>query len=267
MNTLELAISERNRLVRFSIFTSVFGFALAVSARDPFLNIDIPFPGSDTGNITAGHVVVLGQPALWLLYLLLCSQILRYSQFLSKVDLLDYQRLHIDWRPVSDLDCSTSQRYIHNLGEFFRWFAVLFLPILATTILYKSQFDFYSFGDPGLKDSMMILDDPTICDCNWKQMDLLTILRNDFDTIKPSYLELTRDQCSYFKKSNTPLSNATVAVSESQTKTICEERETQRQEILVRMPRLYQPLNFLISTAFQVPVVLLCIFLTYRFFA
>lgn len=266
MNALEFAISERNRLVWLSITTSVLGFAFAVAARDPFLNINLPFTGTEVGNITAGHVVLLGHPLLCLLYLLLCSQIYRYHGLILTSCVTDNARRHLDWRLVSNFEGSMLARSLQTLSECFRWFALLVVPLIASVILYESQFHFYYSPLEASDNRLRIYDNRHYCDKKWKKIDLEYIFRNNFQTIVASYLKLRRNQCEYSEETNTNPSDFKRSSNDNVDVIECEEREKLRKKLLARLPLLYQPLNYLISTAFQVPVVIIFVVLSFHFF-
>ena len=97
MDMLALAVSERNRLVRMAIFTSAVGIVFALWARDPYLTVSLPFSGSEAGNLTAGHIVLVGHPLYCLLYILLTSQLFRYDKLLSRLAESDVKQF--DWKP------------------------------------------------------------------------------------------------------------------------------------------------------------------------
>ena len=62
MTLLELAVTERNRLVRFCILFNTLALVSVIWARDPLLNISTPFTADDVANITVGHIILRVRP-------------------------------------------------------------------------------------------------------------------------------------------------------------------------------------------------------------
>ena len=224
MNLLELVVTERNRLVRYSILTSIVGVVLAIWARDEFLNITTPFSGSNEGNITAGHAVLIGHPIFCTLFLLLTAQIFRYKNLVTQLPI--QQQNHLDWKFSVQNDDSRFMKITRSICEFFKWFAMVGVPVLASFILFFSQLDF----------------EVTACG---KKNSYGHIFSGDFFNIKPSYKKLhQREECE-------SLSDDVNNYSRKE----CEKRNALRVTMLKRMPRLYQPLNFLGGLILQVFVV------------
>ena len=267
MNTLEFVRAERNRLVWLSIITSVIGFAFAVAARDPFLNISLPFTGTGASNITAGHIVLLGQPVLCVLFLLLSSQIYRYHRLISSSGIDDNKRKHLEWRLVCDAQDSIVKRFGQILGEIFRWFAFLAAPLITSVILYLAQFGFYYCPIGEEENRFRYYDNRHYCDEKpWLPIDLEFVFENNFRTVVASYLKLRRSQC----ENSVPPSGALFESRDIQNigsdDPECQEREVLRKKILSRLPLLYQPANFLVGTLFQVPVAILFVFVSVHYF-
>ena len=83
MENLNLAISERTRTNQLCCLTAILGTLLAIWARDPFIEIGIPFASVEVRNPTAGHAVLLGYPLLAILIFLTAGQIIRMNRIVS----------------------------------------------------------------------------------------------------------------------------------------------------------------------------------------
>ena len=180
MDLLELVVTERNRLVRYSILTSVVGVVLAIWARDPLLNITPPFSGSNEGNITVGHAVLIGHPIICTLFFLLTAQIFRYKNLVTQLPV--QQRNHLDWKFSIQNDGSRFMKITHSMCEFFKWFAMVGIPVLASFFLFFSQLDF---------------ENPD----NGENFSCRHMFSGEFFDIKPSYKKLHQEEkCRNFPK-------------------------------------------------------------------
>ena len=229
MNQLELVVMERNRLVRFSILLSVVGFVLATWARDPLLNITTPFSGSDAGNITVGHAVLIGHPVLCILFLVLAAQVFRYKDLVRNLD--GAERRHLDWRLETGIGTTGSSALIRRICEMTRWFAMVAIPAVATGFLLDAQTEFR--------------DQKTETRYTYKNM-LTKAFSSEFYNMfyeeKLSYMGLANfDKCETLE-------------SDSQ-KNVCYQRNDVRQRILDRMPTLYQPYNFIFGLLLELIVI------------
>lgn len=255
---LDIVVTERNRLVRLSIFTSITGIVLSLWARDPYLNVSLPFSGEEAGNFTAAHIVLVGHPFYCLLFLILCSQIFRYEKLLESLQVTF--RAHFDWKGYSQKSSPRFERFATGLFEALRFFAVIGLPVVASFVLYTSHFGFYMCGTPqylqkrgpyvcereDLRERPPYLHSPA-----WELITLRKMVSNRGRTIKPAYLALrTLNRCSHF---------------DSIGKGECKKRESQRQRILLRTPKLYQPINLAINSFFQLCAIVAFLAATIRY--
>ena len=274
MTSLEFAISERNRLVWLSIVTTVFAFASTLAALDPFLNVNLPFTGTQIGNITAGHIVLLGHPILCLLVLILCAQIQRYHRVLNSIDISDLEKDHLDWRQHINFKQTDWERRSQRIVELSRWFAFLGLPTLATVVLFCQQFHFYycPLGEFSEDDEWFIVDSRHYCDGNWKKMTVCDIfgqessLGEESASMIVAYSKLRRLQCPRPDINGTfsPFSVPDYHVKEHYS--ACPEQEELRRKLLARLPRPSQPLNFLVMSFFQICVLVVVPILSFRYF-
>ena len=223
MNVLELVISERNRLVRMATFTCFVGIVFALWARDPYLTVSLPLSGPEAGNLTAGHIVLVGHPLYCLLFLLLVLQVLRYDKLLFRLPLSDMK--HLDWKPRVSKKWPLRKRIFARFNEFPRLFALAFVPMLMGTLMYSSTFQFYMCGD--VEETMR---SGSCCYENylgfeWKKLRPLDLVIEEFPTIKPAFSSLRhKNECHFLS---------------SRAKEACQEREMNRIRILLRMPKLY----------------------------
>ena len=231
MNTLELVVTERNRLVRLSIIVSIVAFALATWARDPGLNITTPFSGPEAGNITVGHAVLIGHPVLCVIFLVLVAQISRYKSLVGR--LAQHERDHLDWKLIRAGSGNIWADSIQYICESFRWFAMVAIPAIASGFLLDAQTDFRN-TESKQKYSYSNMFDGELWD--------------EFYNIKPSYLSLRKETCG---------KNAAQEIFDA-----CR----REQAILQRMPTLYQPYNFLFGMMFQVIVIGALIWTAIRYF-
>ena len=266
MTSIELAISERNRLVWLSIVTTVYAFASTLAALDPFLNLSLPFTGTQVGNITAGHVVLFGHPILCLIILILCAQIQRYQRVLSAADISESERKHLDWRSHIDFDRTRWERHSQRIGESFRWFALLGLPALATIVLFNQQFHFYHCPLDTFEDEMFVVDSRHHCDGKWMETGIRDMFGDHSGSTVMAYSKLRRVQCALpnVRDVHSPL--AVHDYNEIERYSACPEQEELRRTLLSRLPRPHQPLNFLVMSFFQLCVLIVVPVLSYRYF-
>lgn len=211
MNRLELVVTERNRLIRYSTITSLVSLVLAVWARDPLLYLTTPFTGTEVGNITVGHIILIGQPVVCILFFLLAAQVLRYKRCVRL--LRDPEREHLDWQFPDRRVGQTVVAFGRAGCEFARWFAMAGIPVLVGFVLLFSQFDLQVCEDKA----------SVVCMFNGTSFD-----------VKASYKGWVGEDCA-------------VHIEGSIKRTDCQ----RRQAILSRMPTLYQPLNFLVGLVLQ----------------
>ena len=226
MNLLELVVTERNRLVRYSIILSVVSTVLAIWARDPFLSISTPFSGDDVGNITVAHAVLIGHPVVCVLFLAFTAQILRYKALV--VQLPRSQVEHLDWRYCVSAEERGMRKTVRVVAEFFKWFAMVAVPAVASLFLLVSQFDF--------RDR-----------CTGEYITYSRMFDGSYFGESVSYKSVhIGERCS--KPSHSVGSD-----------------EKRIEKILDRMPTLYQPANFLGGLLLEIAVVcsLVCMFLRY----
>lgn len=219
MNLLELVVTERNRLVRYSIITSIVSLVLATWARDAQLHIITPFSGEDVGNITVGHAVLIGQPIVCVLFFLLCAQISRYKNLVAQLS--NEKREHLDWKFFSGNDVRGFTKFAHSSCEFFKWFSMIGVPALASFFLFFGQFDL------------------EVCGKGFSYRNLFN--GASFD-VRPVHRSLRPKECRKNK----------FEIEKSELEK--QEKETDRERIWSRMPKLYQPLNFLVGLFFQILV-------------
>lgn len=224
MNMLELVVMERNRLVRYSILTSVIALVLAIWARDPLLNITTPFSGDEVGNITVGHAVLIGHPIVCVLFFVLVAQIFRYRNLVGSLPMRE--REHLDWKYGNFENERDLMKVTHAVCDVFRWFGMVGIPVVASGFLLFSQMDFSNQ-----------LSKERFSYRNMFNMEL-------FFGVTPSYRTLH----SFGKCDDDEL--------ERIEKDVCIERNTARRAILQRMPTLYQPFNFLGGAILEIIVVL-----------
>ena len=224
MNTLELVVTERNRLVRYSIVTSIVALVLAIWARDPRLNITTPFSGDEAENITVGHAVLIGHPVVCVLYFVLVAQIFRYKNL--AVLLPPMERRHLDWRYLPEEGNGTwTIRVTRSVCEIFRWFGMVGIPAVGSCFLLASQFDFSN------QDTR-------------EQLRLGNMFNSEqFFGKKPAYMSLQPPDpcCGHLPE---------------QESEACEAENQATKAILSRMPRLYQPYNFIGGLALEILVML-----------
>ena len=224
MNALELVVMERNRLIRLSIVISIVAFSLAVWSRDPRLNFTTPFSGSEAGNITVGHAILIGQPLLCMMFFVLVAQIVRYTALVDKLPGVVTD--HLRWKVMR---FGTGRRWVsatQRVCDFFRWFGMVAIPAVACGFLLDAQTDFYSDenGKPGPRYSYGNMFDRKLYD--------------KFYDIKPAYLSVRKKICTKEKAAR------------------ARERCEDDQKILKRMPTLYQPYNFVGGVILQLLVIL-----------
>ena len=232
MNELEFVVTERNRLTRLSIVVTIISFALATWARDPGLNITTPFSGSEAGNLTVGHAVLIGHPVLCVIYFVLVAQIFRYKSIVQI--LTGRERDHLDWKLRRGKSGNNWFDAIHNIYESFRWFAMAAIPAIACGFLLDAQTEFRNI-ELEKKYSYSYM------------MDIHSF--HEFYNIKPSYLSLHREECEEY--------------SNEDKKSTCK----RKQMILERMPTLYQPYNFIFGLILQVFVAIALVVTAIRYFA
>ena len=214
MDLLELVVTERNRLVRFSIITSIATLVLAIWARDPKLHIVTPFSGSDVGNITVGHAILIGQPVVCILFFLLCAQILRYKNLVARLS--DENREHLDWEFRIRNDERGFLNFVYRACEFFKWFSMIGIPAVASFFLLFSQFDL---------------------ETKKKEFSCQHLFNGTFLDKRAVHKSLRLEKCERIEP-----------------KTEKDECKKHRKKILGRMPRLYQPFNFLIGLFLEILV-------------
>ena len=242
MNLLELAVTERNRLTRLCIIVNIVAVGLAIWARDPRLNISIPFSGEDEGNITVGHAVVIGQPLVAILFLVFAAQLLRYNNLLSQLE-PDESR-HLDWRiRIAPGDRGLSI-LIRSVCEFFRWLAMICLPAIACGVLLVAQFEFFV---PALEGKERV------------KFSISTMFDDEFYNNKLAYFSLDPKDCS-------PDDDHVTSENSAEYDKCVEENEL-RKTIRDRFPSLYQPLNFLIGAVLQALIVATLAFVTFHYFS
>lgn len=274
MTSLEFVISERNRLVWLGIVTTVFAFASTLAALDPFLNVNLPFTGTQIGNITAGHVVLFGHPILCLLVLVLCAQINRYDRILNTIDISYSKKQHLDWRQRINSSQTTWERRLQRLMESFRWFALLGLPTLATVVLFNQQFHLYHCPLSEFKEDeqWFIVDSRHYCDREWEKTKVLdmfgeeSVLGGKSGSMIVAYTKLRRLQCALPNINHAPYPYAVPDYNDIDLYSACPEQEDLRRKLLARLPRPSQPLNFLIMSFFQLCVLIVVPILSFRYF-
>ena len=266
MTSLELAISERNRLVWLSIVTTVYAFSSTLAALDPFLNVNLPFTGTQVGNITAGHVVLIGHPILCLLILILCAQIQRYNRILSTLDVTDSERKHLDWRSFIDSDRTRWEKHSQRIGESFRWFALLGLPAIATIVLFYQQFHFYHCPLSKFQNELFVVDSRHHCDGKWIQTKIQHMFGENSGSMVVAYSKLRRIQCALPDSRDGPCPFSVFDYNKIERYSACPEQEELRRKLLARLPRPHQPLNFLVMIFFQLCVLIVVPILSYRYF-
>ena len=217
MDLLELVVTERNRLMRFSIITSIVTLVLAIWARDPNLHIVTPFSGSDVGNITVGHAILIGQPIVCVLFFLLCAQILRYKNLVARLP--DENRKHLDWRFRIENNERGLEKFANGTCEFFKWFSMIAIPAIASFFLLFSQFDLATEEN---------------------KFSCQHLFNSTFFNEKAVHKSLRLEKCNKFD-----------LVIEKAEKDECKK---QKRKILDRMPRLYQPFNFLFGLFLEILV-------------
>ena len=218
MELLELVVTERNRLMRYSAITSIVSLVLATWARDPLLNITTPFSGEEVGNITVGHAILIGQPIVCFLFFLLCAQISRYKNLAAQLP--DEEREHLDWKYFAGNEKHGFMKFVHKACEFSKWFLMIGIPAFASFFLFASQFDL---------------------EVNKQKVSYRHLFNHDYFGKRPLRVQLRPVECkSGWSKSK---------------KKDCEEQNIIRKKIGSRMPRLYQPFNFLGGLFLQILVV------------
>ena len=205
MNLLELVVTERNRLVRFSIITSIVTLVLAIWARDPNLHIVTPFSGSDVGNITVGHAILIGQPIVCVLFFLLCAQILRYKNLVARLP--DKNRKHLDWQFRIKNNERGLEKFVNGTCEFFKWFSIIAIPAIASFFLLFSQFDLATEKN---------------------KFSCQHLFNGTFLNKRAVHYSFRPEKCKKIESGAEK-----------------DECKKQKRKILDRMPRLYQPFNFL----------------------
>ena len=274
MTSLEFAISERNRLVWLSIVTTVFAFASTLAALDPFLNVNLPFTGTQVGNITAGHIVLFGHPILCLIVLILCAQIQRYHRILTAIEISDSEKYHLDWRQRISSSQTTWERRSQRIVESFRWFALLGLPALATVVLFCQQFHFYycPLGEFSEADEWFIVDSRHYCDGKWEKITVYEMfgdesaLGEESASMIVAYSKLRRLQCALPNINDAPSPDFVLYYNKIKRLSACPEQEEFRRKLLARLPRPSQPLNFLVMSFFQICVLIVIPILSFKYF-
>ena len=219
MNMLELVVTERNRLIRFSILTSSIALILATWARDPLLSISTPYSGLNVGNLTVGHAILIGHPIVCVFFFLLTAQILRYRALAAQLP--SDHREHLEWSLSRASTENLVTKLTHQLCEFFKWFAMVAIPALASFFLFFSQLDFENRHTD-------------------EEFSIRYLFSDHFFNIRPSYMGLHN--------------KSTCTIGNDEEISDCKAKNISRETILGRMPKLYQPYNFLGGLILQVIV-------------
>ena len=236
MKLLELAVTERNRLTRFCFVLNILSLILAMWARDPLLDIGTPFSWGDTGNITVGHVILIGQPIIAILFLVFVAQIYRYSNVISQLS--TNERGLIDWRFRTGTSEYALRRFVRYVGEFFRWLAMIAIPAVSSGMLLFSQFDFKACDETTrqeIKFSISEMFNPAFS--------------GDRDSV--SFRELESLDCKGCSGGN-----------DSKKK----EEDKDRGKIGSGLPKLYQPWNFIVGAFMQILVIAAFLFVSVDYF-
>ena len=239
MTLLELAVTERNRLVRFCILFNTLALVSVIWARDPLLNISTPFTADDVANITVGHIILIGQPVIAVLYLFFIAQFYRYLNVVDQLTFADSNL--IDWRFRRYTMDSGLRRIVKCFAEWVRWFSVLAIPALASGFLLYSQFDFKA------------------CDENQKEItfsisELFNPAFSGDRGLRQSFRSLGIANC--------------VCIVEKGEKSFedCNWNNKTYAKIRIRLPKLYQPWNFIFGALIQVIVTISLVLGTVDYF-
>ena len=239
MTLLELAVTDRNRLVRFCILLNTFALISAVWARDPLLNISTPFTADEVGNITVGHIVLIGQPVIAVLYLFFIAQFYRYLNMVNQ--LTSAEASLIDWHFRRYEMDGGLRRGVKYFAELARWFSILAMPALASGFLLYSQFDFKA------------------CDENRNEItfSVSKMFNSAFSGdrgIRQSFRSLGIANCKCIDKKKEK------AVEE------CTWTNKTYAKIRIRLPKLYQPWNFIFGALIQIIVTISLVLVSIDYF-
>ena len=227
MTLLELAVTDRNRLVRFCILLNTLSLVSAIWARDPLLNIGTPFTAGDVGNITVGHIVLIGQPVIAVLYIFFIAQFYRY---LNMVDQLPSAEASlIDWHFRRYAMDSGLRRVVKYFAELARWFSIFAIPALASGFLLYSQFDFKACDENRNEITFSISEmfNPAFSGDRGIRQSFRSLDIANYECIDEKY-------------------EKAVEQSNRNDKTYA--------KIRIRLPKLYQPWNFISGALIQIIV-------------
>ena len=219
MNLLDLAVTERNRLTRFCILLNAVSLISAIWARDPLLKISTPFTEGDVDNITVGHIILIGQPIIAMLFLFFVAQFYRYARIIDRLSL--DERYLLDWRFRAIKNDDWLRRIVKCIAEWVRWFFVLSIPVISSGFLLYSQFDFKVFDDEKGKE------------INFSLSEMFNPAFSGNRGFRQSFRSLDIKNC------------VCVGINDAETFDRCEQTNETYAKIRKRLPKLYQPWNFI----------------------